>query len=105
MRVPSRGSAASLAFGVWARTARTFRPNEAFHRVHTIYRGSASVLVWPDVETEQTSGFAKTIDLFGSLALPVLRPIGKILYFFANILLQFRTENLYTHQVKFPESV
>jgi hypothetical protein len=49
-------------------------PYEAFDRVHTIARGSASVLVLPDVETQYAGGFVKIIALFGSLAPPVFRP-------------------------------
>ena len=45
MRVPSRGSAMSIVSRFGARNGRMDRPNEAFHLVHTIDRGSASVLV------------------------------------------------------------
>jgi hypothetical protein len=45
MRVPSRGSAMALVSRFGARNGRMDWPNEAFHLVHKIDRGSASVLV------------------------------------------------------------
>jgi hypothetical protein len=45
MRVPSRGSGVSIVSRFGARNGRMDLPNEAFHLVHTIDRGSASVLV------------------------------------------------------------
>jgi hypothetical protein len=40
MRMPSRGSAMSIASRFGARNGLTDRPNEAFRLVHTLDRGS-----------------------------------------------------------------
>jgi hypothetical protein len=68
--VPSRGSAVSLVSRFGARNNLMDRSNDPFHLGHTIDCASASVLVQPDVGTQQASGFVKIIELFGSLAPP-----------------------------------
>jgi hypothetical protein len=61
------------------------------------------------LEFINVSSFVNIVRFFGSLAPPKFQNptdlFPQIPCFLVNILLQFRTENLYTYRVKFSESV